>query len=146
MVKKCKIFANNIKTFRLVHGASQRELGHILGCRGPSICDWENNNLPILKRNIKNIELILGKSFIDLKRFDYSDDWERKPEIIIRLNEYRSKNKIKSHDSSEQRAVKLTYQGRTMTLAQWAKELGTSYNVLWYRYSMGLSVEKILSK
>lgn len=40
----------------------------------------------------------------------------------------------------------LTYQGKTLSMAQWARELGISRFAIWGRYKRGLSVEEILRK
>ena len=47
--------------------------------------------------------------------------------------------------NNQRRNVKLTYQGRTRTLGQWAAEIGIRYDTLHRRFERGLPAEKILA-
>ena len=41
--------------------------------------------------------------------------------------------------------IKLTFQGKVQTIAEWSREIGISDSVLYARYSKGLKDEEILS-
>ena len=43
------------------------------------------------------------------------------------------------------RSRKVTYQGRTQTISEWARELGVSYGLLYTRLSSGWSVEEAMT-
>lgn len=40
----------------------------------------------------------------------------------------------------------LTYKGKTMTITDWAKEIGCAWNTIYYRMLRGLDIEEILAK
>ena len=39
----------------------------------------------------------------------------------------------------------LTFRGKTQTIMQWAREIGVSFQVLWYRIARGWSVDRALT-
>lgn len=43
-------------------------------------------------------------------------------------------------------AIRITYDGKTQSLSQWAKELGLRYSTVVYRYHAGKSIETVLCK
>lgn len=51
----------------------------------------------------------------------------------------------KEQNNNTRRSVKLTYNGKEQTIAQWAEELGVSYSMLYARIKKGWSTEKALT-
>lgn len=50
-----------------------------------------------------------------------------------------------AQNRNKRTSVKLTYQGKTQTIAEWAREIGVLDKTLYFRYSAGWPVELILS-
>lgn len=51
---------------------------------------------------------------------------------------------IKEQNNNKRKNIKLKYNGKEQTIAQWAEELGVSYSMLYSRIKKGWSVEKAL--
>ena len=48
--------------------------------------------------------------------------------------------------ANRQKNLRLTFQGKTLTLAQWSRETGFSYEALTYRLSAGWDISRILTQ
>ena len=53
---------------------------------------------------------------------------------------------MKQQGNNKRTNVFLTYNGKTMTMTQWAEEIGIDHRVLWSRLNSGWSVEKALTQ
>lgn len=51
----------------------------------------------------------------------------------------------KEQANNTRKNIRLTYNGKTQSVIQWAKEMGMSQNVIYYRISSGWPVEKTLT-
>lgn len=45
---------------------------------------------------------------------------------------------------NKQDTIKLTYNGQTRTIREWAKITGITHNTIWHRYKMGHPIEDVL--
>lgn len=50
----------------------------------------------------------------------------------------------KTQSNNRRKSIRLTYQGKTQTLAQWSDEYGIKRMTAWYRYKKGYPMERIL--
>jgi hypothetical protein len=103
------------------------------GGRGITVCDEWLEFEPFMKWANENGY----NNTLSIDRIDYDGNYEPS-NCKWATNEEQANNKSNN--------VKLEYNGKTLTLAQWARELGMERYVLANRYKRGYPVEKILYK
>lgn len=52
----------------------------------------------------------------------------------------------KEQNNNQRRTIRLTYEGVTKNLTEWAELMGVNYNTLHHRYRRGYSIEQILKE
>lgn len=52
---------------------------------------------------------------------------------------------VRDQLNNQRRNVVIEYEGRSLTLGQWATELGIHYDTLWRRHTRSLSIPQVLS-
>ena len=103
------------------------------GGRGITVCDeWKNDFMPFYNWAMQNG---YGKS-LSIDRIDNNGNYEpsncRWVDKITQANNTRNNRYI-------------TFNNKTLTLAQWSKEIGLSYSCLKARLNKGWSIEKSLT-
>jgi hypothetical protein len=101
------------------------------GGRGIKVCDrWQE---------FENFYADMGDApkGMTLDRVDVDGDYT--PENCRWATAQEQQNNMRSNQH-------ITYQGKTQTLAQWARELGLSYSALGYRYRNGWEPPELFSK
>lgn len=53
---------------------------------------------------------------------------------------------MREQSNNRRNSIELYFMGKTMTISDWAKELGVKYCTLWKRYKAGLDITKVLKK
>ena len=103
------------------------------GGRGIKICkEWKNDFMCFHNWAMSNGY----QDNLTIDRIDNNGDYEPSNCRWITLQEQcnnRSTSKL------------ITYKNETHSIADWARKLGTSRNVIWYRLSKGWSIEKTLT-
>lgn len=116
----------------------------------PSNCYWasqeqqDNNKERTIRLEYdgKSLSLaqwakVTGMSY-DHIRSRYRMGWDMESMIRTEKNQHHKERAYTTNSKL------LTYKGETLTVAQWAKRLGTSYDVLRSRLRYGWSIEKVL--
>lgn len=106
------------------------------GGRGISVCkEWDN--------------------FIEFKNWAYEngyiDSYKRGELTLDRIDvnkDYRPSNcrwiDMRKQSNNKRNTIYINYDGKTLSLSEWADETGIKYCTLWRRYKSGKSPEKIL--
>lgn len=104
------------------------------GGKGITICNsWMNSFENFYKWAIKNGY----KDNLTIDRIDNNDDY--KPENC-RWADYKSQERNRTNNHV------ITYNGRTLSMAEWAEITGIPYKTLWKRIKDGWSAEKALTR
>lgn len=108
---------------------------HCYGGRGITICDEWVNDYECFRDYVTQLDNY-GKDGYTLDRIDVNGNYEpnnvRWADIITQANNRRDTEQI-------------TFNGKTMTLKQWSREMGVRYSTLQNRKRLGWSYNDILS-
>lgn len=103
---------------------------HYWGGKGVAVCErWK-----VFKNFLADMGCRPAKGY-SLERRDSAQGYS--PQNCYWATSEQQSNNLKSN-------IRLTYEGRTLTLAQWAKQLGMTYDSIRARYRMGWPTEAIL--
>lgn len=160
-VKSCgcyrEYFATTIRKDPTTHGKSKSRLYEVwssmksrcynptnaryehYGAKGISVCDeWRDSFQSFYDWAIANgYNEMAAKTFCTLDRIDYNGGYRPDNCRFVDAN---------VQNNNKQSNIWLTYEGKTQTAAQWARELGLKASVIRYRYHAGWNVEDILTK
>ena len=149
--KSCKCYRNKFKSLNAKHNYIEHKRLYKIWCsiktrcynnksrafnyyggRGIRICDEWLNSFDIFK----NWALSNGyKSNLTIDRINNNCNYE--PSNCRWVDRYTQANNKRTN-------VFITYKNESKTLANWAKELGISPSVLWYRLHKSWDIEKVI--